>query len=91
MERIRLKITHVVGHMRPALKCEWGMRRRTVRMVCKGLFVTYVMYGSSAWCECMMMKYACAIIDRTQMIVWYACLQNRIDGCDAGINGCNAL
>ena len=45
-ERMRIKITNLVGQMRRVLKSEWGMRKRAVRMLC-GLFVACVMYGSS--------------------------------------------
>ena len=51
LDRMKTKVTNVVGQLRRVLKCEWGMSKRAVRMVYKGLFVACVMYGSSVWCE----------------------------------------
>ena len=45
LDRMKAKVTNVVGQLRRVLKCEWEMRKRAVRIVCKGLFVACVMYG----------------------------------------------
>lgn len=74
LERIRVKITNVLGQMRRVLKCDWGMRKRAVRMMYKGLFVACVMYSSSVWCEYVKTKYARNILIRCQRVVLYACL-----------------
>ena len=75
LDRMKTKVTNVVGQLRRVLKCEWGMRKRAVRIVCKGLFVACVMYGSSVCCESMKSKYARDIMNRCQRIVLYACLK----------------
>ena len=75
LDRMKTKVTNVVGQLRRVLKCEWGMRKRAVRILCKGLFVACVMYGSSVCCEYMKSKYARDIMNRFQRIVLYACLK----------------
>ena len=47
LDRLKAKVPNVVGQLRRVLNCEWRMRKRAVRKVCKGLFVACVMYGSS--------------------------------------------
>lgn len=63
-----------MGQIRRVLKCEWGMKKRVVRMMYKSLFVACVMYGSSVWCEYVRSKCARNIMNRCQRIVLYACL-----------------
>ena len=36
LDCMKTKVTNVVGLLRRVLKCEWGMRKRAVRKVCKG-------------------------------------------------------
>ena len=74
LECLRVKITHVVGQMRRVLRCEWGMRKRALRVIYKGLFVSCVMYGASVWCEAMKFDYARTLVNRCQRVVLYACV-----------------
>ncbi|CAK9801625.1 Retrovirus-related Pol polyprotein from type-1 retrotransposable element R1 (Fragment) [Anthophora quadrimaculata] len=74
LEYIRKKITNVVGQMRRVMKCEWGMKKRALRIVYKGLFVASVMYGASVWYGMMEYEYARDLMNRCQRIAMYACL-----------------
>ena len=69
-----MKVTNVVEQMRRVVKNECSMRKCAVRMMCKGLFIVCVMYGSSVWYEYMKSKYVKEIMNRCQRIVLYACL-----------------
>ena len=51
LEHLKVKVMNVVGQMKRVLKSEWGMRKRAVRIIYKGLFVACVMYGASVWCD----------------------------------------
>lgn len=74
LEYLRTKVMNAVGAMRRVLKSEWGMRKRAVRLVYKGLFVACVMYGASVWYEVMQYEYARDLMNRCQRVVLYACL-----------------
>ncbi|CAK9796609.1 Retrovirus-related Pol polyprotein from type-1 retrotransposable element R1 (Fragment) [Anthophora quadrimaculata] len=74
LEYIRKKITNVVGQMKRVMKCEWGMKKRALRIVYKGLFVASVMYGASVWYGMMEYEYARDLLNRCQRIAMYACL-----------------
>ena len=91
LNRMKTKVTNVVGQLRRVLKCEWGMRKRVVRIVFKGLFVACVMYGSSVCCESMKSKYARDIMNRCQRIVLYACLKVCKTVSTASDNGSDAV
>ena len=41
---LKVKAMKVVGQMRRVLKSGWGIRKRAVRIIYKGLFVACVMY-----------------------------------------------
>ena len=56
-ERMRIKITNLVGQMRRVLKSEWGMRKHAVRIVYKGLFCLCDV-RFECLCESMRSKYA---------------------------------
>ena len=59
-----MKVTNVVEQMRRVVKNECSMRKRALRMMCKGLFIVCVMYGSSVWYEYMKSKYVKEIMNR---------------------------
>ena len=84
---------NVVGQMRRVLKSEWGMRKRAVRIIYKGLFVACVLYGASVWCDMIKYEYARVLLNRCQRMVLYACLNvsNRFDGQHANFDGCATL
>lgn len=67
------KVMNVVRWIRPVLKSEWCMKKRTVRMMYKSLFVVCVMYGSCVWCEYMRSNYAREIMNKYQRLVQYTC------------------
>ena len=72
LEHLNVKVMKVVGQMRRVRKKEWGIRKRALRIIYKGLFVACVMHGASVWCD--MMKYARVLMNRCQRMVLYACL-----------------
>ena len=74
LEHLKVKVMKVVGQMRRVLKSEWGIRKRAVRIIYKGLFVACVMYGASVWCDMMKYDYARVLMNRCQRMVLYACL-----------------
>ena len=43
LDRMKTKVTNVVGQLRRVLNCERGKRKRAVRIVCMRLFVACVM------------------------------------------------
>jgi len=65
---------NVVGKLRRVLRSEWGLRKKAVRVLYKGLFSTCVMYGASVWCGMMRFGYARDMMNRCQRVVLCACL-----------------
>jgi len=51
LRSLRRKIVNVLGKLRCVLRSEWGLRKRAMRVIYKGLFVTSVMYGASVQCS----------------------------------------
>lgn len=51
LDRLRLKLSNVSGQLKRVLRQEWGLSRRAVRTIYKGLFVACATYGSSVWYE----------------------------------------
>ena len=49
LEHLKVYVMKVVVQMRRVLKSEWGIRKRVVRIIYKGLFVACVMYGAIVW------------------------------------------
>lgn len=48
---LREKLVRVVGQVRRVLRSDWGLSRRSVRIIYEGLFVACATYGSAIWCE----------------------------------------
>lgn len=71
---LRKKCVNVVGKLRHVMRSEWGLRKRAVRVLYKGLFSACVMYGASVWCGVMRFGYARDMMNRCQRVVLYACL-----------------
>lgn len=47
LESLRKKSLNVVGKLRRVLKSEWGLRKRAMRVIYKGLLAASMMYGAS--------------------------------------------
>jgi len=74
LECLRKKCMNVVGKLRRVMRSEWGLRKRAVSVLYRGLFMACVMYGASVWYEVMRFGYARELINRCQRIVLSACL-----------------
>jgi Reverse transcriptase (RNA-dependent DNA polymerase). len=75
LQRTYEKVMNVVGVMRRVLRKNWGLKKKIMCVLYKGLFVSCAMYGASAWYECMRFQYAKDCINRCQRSVLYACLR----------------
>lgn len=71
---LRKKCVNVVDNLRRVMRNEWGLRKRAVWVLYKGLFSACVMYGASVWCGMMRFGYARDIMNRYQKVVLCACL-----------------
>lgn len=58
MKGLREKVTNIVNGIKRVIRKEWDLRKRTVRVIYKGLLTACVMHGAVAWYK--LMKYAYA-------------------------------
>ncbi|KAK2577563.1 hypothetical protein KPH14_012910, partial [Odynerus spinipes] len=74
LESLREKSVRVVGKLRRVLRSEWGLRKKAVKILYKGLFSACVMYGASVWYGVMKFGYARELMNRCQRVVLCACM-----------------
>lgn len=74
LEKLRGKTVSVMGKLRRVLRSEWGLRKKAVRILYKGLFSACVMYGASVWYSVMKFKYARELMNRCQRTVLCGCM-----------------
>lgn len=74
LENLRSKCMNVIGKIRRVLKKEWGLRKRAMNVLYKGLISASVMYGARVWYELMRYEYARVLINRCQRVAMSACL-----------------
>lgn len=74
LERLRVKCMNVVGKLRRVMKCDWGLRKKAMRTIYKGLFTACVMYGASVWHHMMQFGYGRSMINSCQRVALCACL-----------------
>lgn len=70
---LRDRVANVMGGLRRVMRKEWGLKRRAVRTIYKGLLTACAMYGAVAWSECMQYAYAKRAIAQCERIGLYAC------------------
>lgn len=70
---LREKVTNIVNGIKRVMRKEWDLRRRTVRVIYKGLLTACVMHGAVA---CKLMKYAYTrrAIEQCKRVGLYACM-----------------
>lgn len=74
LEYLRRRCVNVVGKLRRVMKSDWGLRKRAVRVLYKGLFSATIMYEASVWYRSMRYAYARDMMSKCQRIVLSACL-----------------
>ena len=71
---LRDKMRNVVGGLRRVLRKEWGLGKKAMIVLYKGLFLATVTYGASVWMECLRFAYARENVNSVQRIAMFACL-----------------
>ena len=74
LDRVREKLTAVVGKVRRILRNDWGLSSRAVRTIYDGLFVACVAYGASVWSNVVMTAVGRRKILTCQRIALLACI-----------------
>lgn len=64
----------MIGKLRRVLRSEWGLKKKAVCVLYKGLFLASVMYVASVWYEIIKYEYARKIMNRCQKVVLSSCL-----------------
>lgn len=75
LEALRQKMMNVVGTVRRVTRRDWGLNSRTIRILCKGLFESCMMYAAPVWHELVRFGYGREEINRSQRIVMLASLR----------------
>lgn len=71
---LKRKILSVLGPLRRVLKCEWGLSKRAVSIIYKGLFLACATYAASVWCGVALRAVGRARLLSCQRLWMYACL-----------------
>lgn len=71
----RSKIVHVVGKLRRVFRNEWGVRKKAMRVLYKGLFEACVLYGASVWSGVLRFGYGRMLLERCQRVGLYVCVR----------------
>ena len=74
LEYLRVKMLGIVGALRRVMRKDWGLRRRAISIIYKGLFVACMSYGAGVWFRTLSFAYARESLNRCQRLVLYACL-----------------
>lgn len=72
--KLRVKLTSVVGKVRRVLRSEWGLSRRAVRTVYRGLFVAMATFGSFVWYETAQGAFGKRRLLSVQRVMLLACM-----------------
>lgn len=75
LNALRTKMANVVGTIRRVTRRDWGLNSRTLRILCKGLFESCMMYAAPVWHELVQFAYGRDEINRCQRIVLLASLR----------------
>lgn len=73
LECLRKRCVNVVGLLRRVMKRDWGLRKRALMIIYRGLFSAGVMYGASVWYDVMQFQYARVAINKCQRVILSAC------------------
>ena len=74
ISRLQDKLTSVAGKIRRVTRNEWGLSRRAVSIIYRGLFVAIATYGSSVWCGAAAWKTLVGRLFSVQRIMLLACI-----------------
>lgn len=74
-ECLRKRCVNVVKLLRCVMKREWGLRKKALMIIYRGLFSAGAMYSASMWYDVMQFQYARVAINRCQRVVLSACLR----------------
>lgn len=72
LRKMKGKIASVVGKLRRVMRKEWGLRRRVVRILYKGLLTACAVYGAVAWEDCLRYDKYGKILRQAQRVAMYA-------------------
>ena len=68
------RLTVMVNALRRVLRRDWGLGRRAVRILYKGLFVACAAYGSSVFADFARSVYGRKLLYACQRVILYACI-----------------
>lgn len=74
VSELRNKLTATVGQLRRVLRCEWGLSKRAVQIIYKGLFVACAAYGAAVWYDVVKTVRGRSKIISCQRVMLLACL-----------------
>lgn len=75
LNKARVKSTIMAGRFSRVLRKEWGLGRKAMTTLYKGLLTSVVMYGASAFEEVTGFKYGIELLNRCQRVCMVACLK----------------
>lgn len=75
IESMRGKVLNAISGLRRVLRKDWGLGRRAVRIIYKGLLTACVMYGAIVWYECLSYGYGKLCMARCERVALYACVR----------------
>lgn len=75
VESLKGKVLNAVGGLRRVLRKEWGLGRKAMRVIYKGLLMSCVIYGACVWYECMNYGYGRTCVSKCERAALYACLR----------------
>ena len=74
LEELSIKIKSAIGGLRRVLRKVWGLNKHTVKILYNGMLTPCAMYGAEIWGSTMNKQYARVLIERSQRVALYACL-----------------
>ncbi|GLV44550.1 hypothetical protein CBL_12103 [Carabus blaptoides fortunei] len=75
LREIRMKVARTIGCLRRVLRKEWGLGRRAVKVIYKGVFVACVTFAAGVWYDVCRYGNARDVISASQRLVLYACVR----------------
>jgi len=69
MKATREKVIKLAGMIRRIVKEDWGLKRRTIQIFYKSLFLPIITYGSVAWYDKVDKKYIIRQLNSIQSFV----------------------